>query len=371
MRCAVVGAGGFIGSRLVETMHLGGTVAVRAVVRSLPRAVPLARFDLEVAIADALDETAMRRALDGCEAVVHAVAGPPGTVTGAVAPVYRAANQAGVRRLIYLSSAAVHGQCPPPGTDERAALHTRHAVAYNNAKVRAERELGALRQTGTTEVVILRPSIVYGPRSFWITDWVERLLRGEAAWLDQGAGICNSLYVDNLVHAIGLALTAPGVDGEAFLLGDAETVTWADLYRPLAAAVGVDINQIREGGVPSQARDLRAALEGLRMRQEVQSGLARLPGRVRHALYVLLADEDHRRAGPTTAPRTTLSTEMAALYRCDVKLPHTKAADRLGYAPPVSLAEGLRRTIGWLAFAGYPVATAPTREPVQIIESRV
>ena len=46
-------------------------------------------------------------ALAGCETVIHAIAGDPATVRDSVSPVYRAAQEAGVRRLVYLSSASV------------------------------------------------------------------------------------------------------------------------------------------------------------------------------------------------------------------------------------------------------------------------
>ena len=46
---------------------------------------------------------------------------------------------------------------------------------------------------------------------------------------------------------------------------------------------------------------------------------------------------------------------MSLLYRCSWKLPDTRARQRLGYRPVVSFAEGCRRTIGWLEFAGFPV----------------
>jgi len=56
-------------------------------------------------------------------------------------------------------------QAPEPGTDERSPLRTDHSALVNNAKVRAERTLMKLRANGKTELVMLRPGIVYGPRS--------------------------------------------------------------------------------------------------------------------------------------------------------------------------------------------------------------
>jgi len=54
-----------------------------------------------------------------------------------------------------------------------------------------------------------------------------------------------------------------------------------------------------------------------------------------------------------STPKSSL--EMHLLGTCAYKLPDNKARAMLGYAPPVSFDEGMRRTIGWLQFAGYPV----------------
>src|SRR4051794_28363772 len=110
MKVAIVGASGFIGSRLVENFHLSGTAEVRPIVRNLAGVARAARFQVNYGVADALDQTAMERALAGCEIVIHAIAGSPKTIIDSVASIYQAANAVGVRRLIYLSSASVHGQ---------------------------------------------------------------------------------------------------------------------------------------------------------------------------------------------------------------------------------------------------------------------
>ncbi len=364
-RIAIVGAGGFIGSRLVEVLHLGGFADVRPVVRQPYGLAGASRFALDGRIADALDADALRAAFDGCDAVVHAIAGDPRTIVESVAPMYRAADQAGVRRLVYLSSAAVHGQAPPPGTDEDSPLSARQPLEYNNAKVKAEQRLLSLRSGGRTEVVILRPGIVTGPRSSWQVEFARQLLKGSALWLDDGRGICNSIYVDNLVHAVRLASTAGGADREAYLVGDAETVTWADLYRPIAVALGLDVRQVANAVAVEPPPRWIDRLHAFRARPAVKSKLALLPMRLRRTLETALSPPPEGARSPwwhplaqKRAPGPVVSREMALLYRCATKLPHAKAVAALGYRPVVSFDEGCRRTLEWLAFAGFPVNEA-------------
>src|SRR5438093_899750 len=105
LKLAILGANGFIGSRAVELFHLSGLAEVRPIVRSFNSLARLSRFDLDCRIADACDEAALRAAFEGCDAVLHSVAGDAATILGSLTPVYRAAQQAGVKRFIYLSSA--------------------------------------------------------------------------------------------------------------------------------------------------------------------------------------------------------------------------------------------------------------------------
>jgi nucleoside-diphosphate-sugar epimerase len=358
-RVAVLGANGFIGSRIVEMFHLGNAAEVRPIVRTISSLARLSRFDLDGRIADALDRPALTAAFAGCEAVVHAVAGSPTVIVGTLEPVYQAAQEAGVRRLIYLSSAAVHGQTPEPGATEEWPLHDHHPLPYNNAKVRAERTLQRLRQQGDVELVILRPGIVFGPRSFWVANFADGLLSGQAYLINEGQGICNSTYVDNLVHAIHLAMMTEGVDGQAFLVGDGEQVTWWDLYRPIADALGFDLDQVPQVE-PSYRRAWEDRFKTLHASRPAQTFLSLFPFRFRLAAFNALTALKRSAPYPSPwvsppLPRPQATLEMSLLYQCRYKLPSDKAARMLSYQPIVSFAEGCRRSVAWLDFAGYRV----------------
>ena len=363
LRVAVLGANGFIGARLTEMFILSELAEVRPIVRSHSSLARLSRFNLDARVADAFDEKPVELALQGCDVLVHAVAGDITTVLGTLTPVYQAAEKAGVRRLVYLSSASVHGQAPQAGTDESSPLSDQQALPYNNAKVQAERTLSRLRSQGAVELVILRPGIVFGPRSSWITRFADDLLKGHAALLNHGQGICNSMYVDNLVHAIYLAATRERADREVFLVGDRECVRWADLYQPIAKALGVDLTELPEGVIAEQPRQKKRSwwdrLEPVRVSKPVQGLLSIFPHRVRLAAYrayeTLLEPAVDLSTSASQTVKPVLPREMAMLYSCQHKLPYEKAARVLGYQPPVPFPEAMRRTVAWLAFAGYPV----------------
>lgn len=366
LNVAILGANGFIGSRAVEMFHLGGLAEVRPIVRTMSSLARLSRFDLDCRVADAFDQSALRAAFEGCDVVVHAIAGDRKTIVESLAPTYQAAQEAGVRRLVYLSTASVHGQSPSPGTDENSPLDDTQPIDYNNSKVEAERQLRELRNKGSVELVMLRPGIVFGPRSFWISSFASDLLAGQAYMVDSGQGICNSIYVDNLIHAIYLAMTTSGVDGEAFIVGDNEEITWAEFYRPIAEALGFELSQVPHvtytPPVPTQKERLKALLATPPSRLF----LSLFPYKFRYAIKVGLSTLLARprqysspwafpKLQPQLPPQPVATLEMALLHQCQYKLPDTKARKMLGYQPIVSFPEACCRSIGWLAFAGYPV----------------
>jgi nucleoside-diphosphate-sugar epimerase len=351
VKVAVIGASGFIGGHLLRGLRASGADA-RAVVRNRRHF----QHDPDHRIADACDVYALRDAIAGCEAIVDAVLGTDDVIVDSLAPLYAAAEAVGVRRFVYISSGSVHGQSPAPGTDETSRLSVRHSFAYNNAKVRAERKLRRLRARGTVELVILRPTIVFGAGSRWVFDFADALRHHTAYVVDGARGICNSIYVDNLVHAVRLALTADRVDGEAFLVGDEETVTWRELYQPIATAFGFDFDAVPSFSPPEAKPTFgQRHIDPIRSSELGRAVITLLPRGLKRSLKdaVRLARRRALSEEPGTSPvlvqqAPVISPEIAALQRCQWKLPHTKAARRLGYVAPVSFAEGCRRSIEWL-----------------------
>lgn len=354
---AVIGASGFIGNRIVEMLHLGGAHQVRPVVRRASGLALASRFDIEGRVADALDVSALEAALAGCDIVVHALAGDADTIVRSVPTVYRAAERAGARRLVYLSSAMVHGQSPPPGCDETTPLSKKQPLRYNNAKVMAEERLFALRRSGKVEAVALRPGIVYGPRSQWIGGLADRLLAGQACLVDGGEGVCNAIYVDTVVDAVIRSFDAPQADGEAFLLGEPNPPTWREFTARVASALGIDMADVPSVGFQQHRPGLKDHIDGLRQSAPVRAALGALPAPLARGLAAFWEASGALPASVgADMPQPTL--EMALLHRARHVPSWAKARAVLGFEPPVGSEESWRRTLAWLAFAGYPTRRA-------------
>jgi nucleoside-diphosphate-sugar epimerase len=354
-RVAILGAAGFIGGRATEMLHCSGEAAVRPIVRRPASGATGGGLPLQAEVADAADPAALARAIAGCDGVVAATAGAPADIVGVIEPIYRACAETGVRRLVYLSSASVHGQSPPAGVDEDTPLTTDQPLAYNAAKVRAEARLRELSADSKVEVVVLRPGIVYGPRSQWTDGWADELLSGAAYVVDGARGACNAIYVDDVVDAIALALTKDAAAGRTYLLGNGEQVSWRDLLAPVAEALGLDFDRLPD--LPFETAQAETAPRPDPPRPSGALRLARrlAPGRLRAMLRGRRAGAD----APPADPRPTL--ERALLHTARHKPSWDRARVELGYAPSISLREGMQRSLAWLADAGYP--TVDRRQP--------
>ena len=173
----VTGAGGFVGGWVCEALHLSRWAQVRAGIGRWTSAVRIARFPLEIVPCDVLDPNALARALDGIHAVVHCARGadPWVTVEG-TRLLLQAAQAAGVRRVVYLSSVAVYGEAAGMVDETTPALG--EPTAYARSKLEAEALCHRAAAAGL-EVVILRPTLIYGPfGETWTIAYATRLASG-------------------------------------------------------------------------------------------------------------------------------------------------------------------------------------------------
>jgi predicted dehydrogenase/nucleoside-diphosphate-sugar epimerase len=240
---AVTGGTGFIGGRLIERLLLGSSATVEALVRGysgLARLSTLPQDRLQFAKADLADaRNDLASLLTSCDVVFHCAFGNRGdaserwrATTDGTRAIAQACVAAGVRRLVHFSTVAVYDVAGEETFDETAPyVEVRSGdLEYDQAKLAAEWALDEVAPD--LEIVILQPTVVYGPwGGRWTTAALERLPRDERALptASAPAGVCNAVYVDDVVSAAMLAATVPEASGERFLISGTPT-SWGGFY---------------------------------------------------------------------------------------------------------------------------------------------
>jgi len=230
----ITGASGFIGSRLCEKLALQYKVPHRALVRNFGRAARIARLGTEMVAGDLSDQASLKGALSGCDAVVHLAFSSTPKVEEALVS---ACRHAAIRRFVHISSAAVHGPNPGPECAREETATIRHyGESYSDAKARAEKVVQQAIDEGLPGV-ILRPTIVYGPYSSFVTDVVKAAGSGTISLIDDGKGICNAVFVDDVCDAIYAALDSDAALGKALFVNADRAVSWKEFNLTFANMV--------------------------------------------------------------------------------------------------------------------------------------
>ena len=341
MKIVIFGAGGFVGGSICEELSLRNDIEQVACVRKWASAVRLARRGIPLRQADLENTEQIRDIVAGADAVVNAAMVTSEREPELVSSLYAACVEARVPRFVQFSSAAVYGN--RTGTvDEDVAPEP--IDAYSRGKAEMESRLIRSATASDTQVIILRPSIVYGPFSDgWTVRYVERVHSGRWRGLGPaGAGICNLVHAQDVARATIAAATAdipPGI--HVLNLNASEVVTWNEYIERLGDEMG-----LTDRVIPSIAsfRFMATAARILRM----GGGFAWA-----RSLY-------RRSAGATRAVMTS-AKGLTALYPAPgelqllsrkVRYSANRASATLGVSPQMSLEAGIRQSIAWCRLHG-------------------
>lgn len=279
IRCVVTGGAGFIGSALVRGLLAAGVSHVGVVDNLLTGN----RSNLdEVAAqthlidADIRDYAATRAAFEGAEFVFHLAAIPsvPRSIDDPVPShevnidgsfnVFRAAREAGVRRVVYAASSSAYGD-----TVELPKVETmvpRPKSPYAVQKLLGEYYASVFASCYGLETVALRFFNVYGPRqdpgspySGVLSIFMRCLLEGRAPTIyGDGEHSRDFTYVEDVVGLIIKAAHVPGVSGKMYNAGNGNRYTLNQVWATLQEVAGVKMQAQYAAERPGDVRDSQA-----------------------------------------------------------------------------------------------------------------
>ena len=357
----VTGGTGFIGGRLVEKLVLEQGANVRVLVRDFSKASRIARFGVGMIHGEVVDYETMRQATEGCDVVFHCAFGNSGspqkrriaTVKGTETAV-RAAVEARVSRFVHVSTISVYGKASNGDLDETFERKM-SGDPYGDAKLEAERLVFECHRKHGLPVTVVQPAIVYGPfAGTWTVGVIRELQRGPVVLVNEGNGLCNAVYVDDVVDAMLLAADKKEAVGEAFLISAEEPITWREFYRAYELMLGIDsivsvpAQDIKGHNMRERLVKKRCAVGVYRLAKLIipQTVLASVRNRVLGSRANWDSVEKFRK-NSIRIPDSDRTSLFAARTRVRID----KAKRILGYQPQFDFKRGIELTRRWAAWA--------------------
>lgn len=303
----VTGASGFVGCQMITRLAAQPAVEIRGALRAKREG----GHSMYIAVGEINGDTDWSEALKNQQVIVHTAARAHIMDDEAIEPLTefrkvnvagtlnlaRQAAETGVRRFVFVSSIKVNGEQTASGACFTAADAPSPEDPYGISKLEAEQGLQQIARETGMEVVILRSPLVYGPG---VKGNFASMIRLVDKGLPLPLGAIDNkrslIALDNLVDLIITCISHPAAANQVFLASDGEDLSTSELLCRVGAAMG---RPTRLLPVPSALLQFGAAVLG----------------------------------------KKALAQRLLGSLQVDI----SKTRHMLGWEPPVSVDEGLRR----------------------------
>ncbi len=283
----VTGASGFIGKRLIEKLSGDDRFLLTALVRDDSKAHQFRTHGVHTIVADLSRWAATDRAVEGQHTVInlaHDFRQSQKNNLQSFTHLFEACTKHGIGHFIQVSSIVVYDDWPVGNLSEESSFG-RPGNEYKNTKVAIEKLLQRSSKKGLLHTSILQPTIVYGPFSWlWTDHIVEKLLNGTVVLPAGEDGVCNAVYIDDVVDALVLAATHRGRSGEKYIISGPNPPSWCEFFESHNQYLGTDsieyidvaVLTAERSGLTGKMKNMLANPLGLAQWKPVQKVLNRI-----------------------------------------------------------------------------------------------
>ncbi len=239
MKIFITGGSGFLGSKTIKKLLESGH-EVTALVRSESSLKKVSGIGVKTINGDLDDITKFESIFSKVDAVVHCAAPVEfwgkwekfdNQIVQASINLARKASDFGVKRFIHISSESVlQDRNPLVGINETYPYPDRPNSYYGKAKKNAE--LALLSFETKMEIIILRPTFIYGPGCPSFETILNKANSGQFLWIDHGKSEFEAVHIENVASAILCALKN-GKSKSIYFITDDQKRTVRDFFEKI------------------------------------------------------------------------------------------------------------------------------------------
>jgi dihydroflavonol-4-reductase len=249
----ITGAAGFTGVSLALTLSAAGH-RVRGLIRSRDQAAMLERAGVTTVAGDIRDPDVIRQATEGVDTVYHLAAvfrraGVPDSEyrevhVDATRQLVELGAAAGVSRIVHCSSVGVHGSVSEeaPATED-APFHP--GDIYQETKLEGEQIALQTADRAGVPLTVVRPGPIYGPGDKRLFKLIGGIARKRFRLLGDGSPRFQMVYIDDLTEGFRLAAESPVAAGRTYILTGNEAPTLNELVDEIAGVAHVASPRLR------------------------------------------------------------------------------------------------------------------------------
>jgi predicted dehydrogenase/nucleoside-diphosphate-sugar epimerase len=366
-RAVVSGGSGFIGTALIERLAKIGFDDLIVPVRGYRTTASVARFPVLLPRVDLGNRSEVREMVKGARWVFHLAYGQNDadakriTVDGTRMVVEEAAA-AGAEAIVVLSTMYVFGHPRTDALVDESWPYNPAGGSYGKTKMSMERWcLEHASDWGGTRLVVLNPSCVFGPEGKTYTRLPEELARkGQFAWVDEGRGTANYIYIDNLIDAMLLTAAHSDAHGQRFIVNDG-SCSWREFLAPLLSRPADEFASYTPAEFAAFGKQNRATVREVaksllgdaKLREWIKERAWFAPFRESARHYLQQKSQPQSASEPFPVVDSVPPDWLADLFGPTVTRFSSAKLRGLGWQSKVGLTEAHARTVTWLREMGF------------------
>lgn len=244
-KIAIIGATGFVGGRLFEILK-ENQISPTIILRHYKNASMLSRYEYEDLICNLNDENQTNEVIsnfDICFNCAHDFTADQENMVNAIENLAIACAKNNVN-LIHLSSVAVHEPLKDSTIDEKSDICLKSNF-YGYTKYLIEKKLLDIKKSMKFNLVILRPTNIYGPFSgAWTIGPCDKLINGKVALTNQSKNSINNLiYVDDVCNYMiksSFVEIDKNIEPIFLINGPDNNISWSEFYKNYSSILSVN-----------------------------------------------------------------------------------------------------------------------------------